>query len=122
MSYKTETINGVDSPTVQPTCWGIHGNLNELSVADFRCKDRLRCIPKSQVCDGRSHCNDGSDEVDCQSGTPLPENSAKVLKCRFGSKLCQDGTACVPLSHLCDGERDCQDGSDERGCREYFLL
>ncbi|XP_017266049.2 low-density lipoprotein receptor-related protein 2 isoform X2 [Kryptolebias marmoratus] len=83
---------------------------------DFRCKDRLRCVPKSQVCDGRSHCNDGSDEVNCQSVAPAPESQTKVLKCRFGSRLCKDRTACVPLSHICDGERDCQDGSDEEGC------
>uniref|UniRef100_A0A3Q3AQH4 Uncharacterized protein n=1 Tax=Kryptolebias marmoratus TaxID=37003 RepID=A0A3Q3AQH4_KRYMA len=53
------------------------------------------------------------------SVAPAPESQTKVLKCRFGSRLCKDRTACVPLSHICDGERDCQDGSDEEGCGEY---
>ena len=37
----------------------------------------------------------------------------------MGSRLCGDGTECVLFSHVCDGERDCRDGSDEDGCGEY---
>ncbi|XP_016532550.1 low-density lipoprotein receptor-related protein 2 isoform X4 [Poecilia formosa] len=86
------------------------------SDADFRCNDRRRCIPKTQVCDGRSQCNDGSDEVNCHNGEAPPKTPSKVPKCRFGSKLCRDRMECVLLSHVCDGEADCQDGSDEEGC------
>jgi len=89
------------------------------------CKDHSRCIPRSLVCDGRSQCRDGSDEVDC----PLvasPTVQANILKCRSGTKLCKDGTECVSYSHVCDGEKDCKDGSDELGCGEwgsgFFLL
>lgn len=67
------------------------------------------------MCDGRSHCRDGSDEVDCPTlVAPVPLKN--VLKCRMGSKPCNDGTECVLLSHVCDGEQDCRDGSDELGC------
>ncbi|XP_032396162.1 low-density lipoprotein receptor-related protein 2 isoform X1 [Etheostoma spectabile] len=90
---------------------------------DFRCKDRRSCVSKSLVCDGRSHCQDGSDEVDCPSialpaAQTSPAAQKTVLKCRMGSKPCIDGKECVLFSHVCDGENDCIDGSDEQGCSE----
>ncbi len=84
--------------------------------ADFRCKDRRSCVSESLVCDGRSHCLDGSDEMNCPSVAPTVKTN--VLKCRMGSRLCADGRECVLFSHVCDGENDCKDGSDEQGCGE----
>lgn len=66
------------------------------------------------MCDGRLDCTDGSDEVGCSVTASV--SNAGPLTCRFGSKLCRDGSDCVMYSHICDGEVDCKDKSDEEGC------
>uniref|UniRef100_A0A3P9KLV3 Uncharacterized protein n=1 Tax=Oryzias latipes TaxID=8090 RepID=A0A3P9KLV3_ORYLA len=71
----------------------------------------------SLLCDGRSHCYDGSDEANCRTEA-APESKSEVLQCRMGSRPCDDGRECVLYSHVCDGEEDCLDGSDEKGCQE----
>lgn len=86
-----------------------------LILEDFMCMDRRNCIPRILLCDGRAHCHDGSDEVDCPT-VAAPLSRTNVLKCRSSSVLCQDGTECVLYTHVCDGEADCKDGSDELGC------
>ncbi|XP_038589287.1 low-density lipoprotein receptor-related protein 2 isoform X3 [Micropterus salmoides] len=90
---------------------------------DFLCRDRRACVPRMEVCDGRAHCPDGSDEKQCQSADPTSPSSIDMLsassaplRCRTGFKPCKDGLECVMYSHVCDGEADCQDGSDEEEC------
>jgi Low-density lipoprotein receptor domain class A len=95
-------------------------NLNGTCSPDkFRCANG-RCIPLQFLCDSEDDCNDfgilsqpsgieiirslSSDERDCQHHCSLDQFS------------CTNGTACIPLSWMCDGVSDCGDGSDEKAC------
>ncbi|XP_039235813.1 prolow-density lipoprotein receptor-related protein 1-like [Pipra filicauda] len=55
---------------------------------------------------------------------PLPSSPAQPLtpvlhlSCPRTHVSCRDGTECVAQEYLCDGEKDCADGSDEDGCAQ----
>lgn len=40
---------------------------------DFLCADGTMCILREKVCDGRSHCPDGSDEKFCRDNLGEPK-------------------------------------------------
>ncbi|XP_041473475.1 uncharacterized protein LOC121422473 [Lytechinus variegatus] len=71
---------------------------------EFECGSG-ECVYYWQLSDGRSQCNDGSDE--------LEENSRY---CGGNYFQCKDFTACLSRYDLCDGFLDCRDGSDELFC------
>jgi hypothetical protein len=78
------------------------------SGAVFIC-DNGEQIDADWQCDGWEDCEDGSDEVGCDSGgssgvTPVIE----LFQCDSGEM--------IDASWRCDGMEDCEDGSDEVGC------
>ncbi|XP_059930371.1 sortilin-related receptor [Gadus macrocephalus] len=77
------------------------------SRGQFGCRRPPHCIPDWQRCDGRVHCQDGSDEAHCPTRGPL--------FCSNGTR-CADGEVCVLDSERCDGFLDCSDRSDEDNC------
>lgn len=50
---------------------------------------------------------------------PPPPPPRPPLLCTRSSVPCRDGQECVSREYLCDGKRDCEDGSDEENC-SYF--
>ena len=45
-----------------------------------------------------------------------PYHFADITGCTHGRFRCEDDHICIPLSYQCDGDRDCDDASDESGC------
>ena len=81
------------------------------------CPGSSACIAATQFCDGEADCPHGLDELGCLTGGAVVAHQPGALNCRKGSKACRDGRQCVLYSHVCDGEPDCGDGSDEDECQ-----
>ncbi|XP_056158189.1 basement membrane-specific heparan sulfate proteoglycan core protein [Lampris incognitus] len=97
---------------------------------EHRCGDGT-CILMEYLCDNRPDCRDMSDETDCDLRQPSPVTPTTPITttpikkpprppsppgpCRADQATCQSGE-CIPRDYLCDGERDCSDGSDEFRC------
>ena len=39
-------------------------------------------------------------------------------ECEYPGFLCRDEKMCLKKEHVCNGKKDCNDGSDEAGCRK----
>ncbi|NWI85842.1 LRP2 protein, partial [Pitta sordida] len=62
-------------------------------------------------------CQVCSARVDIRSGD-LYWLALLHLSCPRTHVPCRDGTECVAQEYMCDGEKDCADGSDEDGCAQ----
>uniref|UniRef100_A0A673C7V2 Heparan sulfate proteoglycan 2 n=1 Tax=Sphaeramia orbicularis TaxID=375764 RepID=A0A673C7V2_9TELE len=91
---------------------------------EHRCDDGT-CILMEYLCDNRPDCRDMSDELNC--GEWLPFGFVTRLFNTFFPPILLDikpptpsvtptSGECIPRDYVCDGQRDCSDGSDEFRC------
>ena len=69
------------------------------------------CVELWEVCDGKIHCLDHTDELNC-----------KEWDCSPGFWKCsRDGSQCIKADRVCDGIiGDCIDLSDEQDCQDWI--
>ncbi|XP_026198401.1 very low-density lipoprotein receptor isoform X2 [Anabas testudineus] len=131
--------NGNECVDQDQVCDGVphcHDRSDELQCSKqtegcvHHCDNGNRCLPANVLCDTVKDCLDGTDEASCEDSeenkykkeegtgtTSVPAASVgSSLKCSLGSKPCRDNVECVLYNHVCDGEADCSDGSDEDEC------
>lgn len=79
----------------------------------FRCRYGA-CVNGDAVCNGIQDCVDNSDETQPQCSRTSGNNNqtARPAHCRANQFTCDNGQ-CIYDVEVCDGTRDCTDGSDE---------
>lgn len=95
----------------------------------FECEDlfgKKKCILEEWRCDRHIDCKNGIDEEDCDY-SQRPETQLQLinafdntnkLNCSDDQFLCKNIKECVPKSAICDGRKNCLDGTDEWECAE----
>lgn len=84
----------------------------DCSIAEFRCWNNVECIPGYLRCDGVGDCIDQSDEANCTTVKQRPIYN-ETDECVHPDRMCKPTGVCISVDKLCDGQVNCQDGSDE---------
>ncbi|XP_067839507.1 low-density lipoprotein receptor-related protein 2-like [Heptranchias perlo] len=81
------------------------------------CSERDICIQRSN--EVYCFCPDEDCSPDSTLGTwDFQQEAGSMLQCPRTFFLCEDGTECVSFEYMCDGDKDCPDGSDEKDCSQ----
>ncbi len=78
---------------------------------NFTCNNKYKCpgyycLRFGYLCDGKTDCPFGEDEVDCDN----------ISDCKYMYR-CRESRQCIHLVDICDNYTDCNYGDDERQCQ-----
>ena len=86
---------------------------NQESIFPIYCKADDRCRSIFAICE---------DEINTTTTPMINYNSSQVLECNLWNFKCQGiHTKCLHHHQICDGNSNCQDGSDEKDCPEFCM-
>lgn len=115
----TPTVSSIVLPSLSPVSPSSSSGCN---LNQFRCTDGL-CLDRRKLCDGSSDCSDGLDEWNCPvNSLTSSTRSPMVVSCSDAQLTCWSEGKCLLQSQLCNGHKDCSDGSDETQCRAVMSL
>ncbi|KAG5677308.1 hypothetical protein PVAND_007077 [Polypedilum vanderplanki] len=95
--------------------------IDNCTSAQFYCKKSMKCIPFFWKCDNQPDCEFNEDELD--NCTPF-YCEAGQFQCDVKDKSTTSGTGkqlanCLDPSKICDGQKQCEDETDEENCEKY---
>uniref|UniRef100_A0A336MF06 CSON015005 protein n=1 Tax=Culicoides sonorensis TaxID=179676 RepID=A0A336MF06_CULSO len=126
--YGTEMQDSAQNCTANP-CQVLNGGCEDVCTADRDGKIKCHCTQGTLADDGKrcrpkilTHCAIGQFECsnggcdDCLDATPgqLSSDEQNCTKhCKTNQFKCENTSVCIPSGWQCDGNPDCEDGSDE---------